>query len=505
VSSLEPAHRVRLHEPEIGAHDVYFRWDVTPASELYQRTDFRLSFPPELDLGAVSRALWWRIALLCLYTHWAFLRPCRVELPVRLGAGEREFWLRLIDNVAVQLEAYGSAPRPGRAAELVDTGPALAPTPLAGEGNRAAIAFSGGKDSLALTALLAELTERPLLVTTTSPVPWSRDQVGVARERALAQIVERLPVDAIEVHSDLRTCWTPNFAAGDGCRLPVNQLSDLPLFQAVTIAVAAAAGARRAFMASETDCQYSVAGDDGRVIQHPEFVGSAATQAALDVLVSRFGLRQGSLTYPLHIPLVQGLLWRRYRALADLQFSCYQAPDGARACSACQKCFQIALITLAEGISPRALGIDPVRVLCAFGDWRLDAPSTYAGPQLHETRSPRHHVVRALRALPTSRFASIVADDSLAREDTRPQEALAVYARLRADALSLSVPPEPGYVAGYLEMVHPDLRDGLRAIFDQHFSPEPSREFAGILARSQALARWIAEPLQRRGRWRFRS
>jgi hypothetical protein len=501
VSTLEPAHRVRLHEPEIDGHDACFRWEVAPASELYQRSDFRLSFPPQLDLHAVPRALWWRIALICLYPHWALLRPCRVELPVALGAAEREFWMRLIDNAAVQLEAYGGTPRPGRAAELVDAGPTLAPAALAGTGDRAAVAFSGGKDSLALSALLAELTERPLLVSTTSPVPWARDYTGVGRDRALAEIVKRLPVDVIEVRSDFRSCYRMNFAARDGCTLGTHLLSDVPLFQAATIAVAAAAGARRTFMASEADCQYNTA-RDGHVIQHVEFVSSAATQAALDALLSGFGLRQGSLTYPLHMPLVQGLLLRRYRALADLQFSCWQAPDGAQACSACAKCFQIALVTLAEGVSPRELGIDPVRVLCAFGDWRLNTPATHAGPRLHETRSSRDHLVRCLQELPTSRVESILTSDALARQDARLGEAFAVYARLRADALSLSTPPALGYVAGFLEMIDADLRGPLRAIFDEHFSPAPAREFAGMLERSQALAGWIAEPLQGRGRSR---
>lgn len=495
VSSPEPAHHVRLHEPEVHAHEVSFQWDITPASELYARTDFRLSFPRQLDLQAVPRALWWRIALICLYPHWALLRPCRVELPVHLGEGEGEFWMRLIDNVAVQLEAYGSAPRPGRAAELVDAGPTLAAVPVGARGTRAAVAFSGGKDSLTLTALLAELTERPMLVTTTSPVAWARDNVGLARARTMAEIARRLPVDVIEVHSDFRTCWSLVLSGRDGCTFGINQLCDLPLFQAVTIAVAAATGTPRVFMASETDCQYNVA-CNGHVVQHPEFLGCAASQAALDSLLAKFGLRHGSLTYPLHMPYVQGLLLRRYGAIADLQFSCWQAPEGTQACSACPKCFQIALVTLAEGVSPREVGIDPVQVLCAFGDWRLDTPPAHGGPQLHEVRSPRHHVVRCLHEMSTERVGSIVASDPVAREDARLGEALAVYARLRADALSMHIPPAPGYVAGFLQMIHPDLRGGLKAIFDQHFSPAPEREFAGIVHRSQALASWIAEPLK---------
>jgi hypothetical protein len=491
---FEQAHRVRVHEPEIGEHEARFRWEVTPATELYHRTDFGLSFPGDLDLTAVPRALWWRIALICLHTHWAVLRPCQVHLPVHLGAGEREFWLRLIDNVAVQLEAYGSAPRPGRAAELVDVGPTLAPVPLAADGTRAALAFSGGRDSLTLAALLCELTERPILVTTTSPVPWARDNVGRAREELLSDIVERAPVELVEVHSDYRTCWRLDFSARDGCRLGVHELSDIPLFQAVTLAVAAASGAGQTFMASEADLQYNAA-RDGEVILHPEFLSCAATQSALDRLVRGFGLRQGSLTYALHRPQVQRLLVRRYRHLAPLQLSCWRAPEGARACNGCGKCFQGTLFLLAEGVSPRSVGIDAIEVLCAYGDWRLDEPPVHEGPALHELRSARHHAVRCLQQTATARVASIFGSDALTADDPRLGEALAVFARMRAEALALSVPPAPGYIAGFLELLEPELCGRVRTIFDQHFSPAPRGEFAEIVGRSRALAAWIGQPL----------
>ncbi|HEX7609518.1 MAG TPA: hypothetical protein VF380_02495, partial [Solirubrobacteraceae bacterium] len=397
-------------------------------------------------------------------------------------------------NVATPLEAYGSAPRAGRAAELVERGPTLAPRPLAGGDGRAAVAFSGGKDSLVLTAMLAELGVPTVLVTATSPVEWSRDQIGNARQRALAGVVERLPVQLLEVTSDFRTCWTPDFAARDGCRLPVNQLTDLPFFQAVTVAAAAATGASRLFMASETDCQYSSV-LEGRVVQHCEFVGSAATQRALDALLSRFGMRQGSLTYPLHMPQVQALLWHRYPDLADLQFSCYQAPEGERACSVCPKCFQIALVMVAEGVAPRELGIDLAAALCSFGHWHLDAPTTYAAPQLHPTRRPRHHVTRILQAVPSARIAALIEADPDGSGESAGREAIAVYERLRGEALPLELPPAPGYLGGYLELIAPDLREGLRAIFEEHFAPAPGAEFAGMVQRSREFANWVARPL----------
>ncbi|HXO06603.1 MAG TPA: hypothetical protein VN880_01145 [Solirubrobacteraceae bacterium] len=69
-----------------------------------------------------------------------------------------------------------------------------------------------------------------------------------------------------------------------------------------------------------------------------------------------------------------------------------------------------------------------------------------------------------------------------------------MYGRMRADALSRAVPRAPGYIGGMLEFVVPELRDGLRAIVDQHFVPADEREFAAIVARARALAGWIAEP-----------
>ena len=491
----EPAHVVRLEEPRIDDDAVVFRWEVTPKTELYSRTEFTMSFPPEIDLSAIPRPLWWRIALICLHTHWVLLRPCRVELPVRLGAGEGELWMRLMDNVRVQLEAYGSPQRAGRAVELMEAGPRLEPVRLETATDRAVAAFSGGKDSLVLSALLAELTERPLLVTITSPVPWARDHVGGARDRAQKEIVQRLPADLLTVSSDFRTCWAIDFSTREGCSLGVHELSDLSLYQSAMIAVAAATGRGRMFIASEADIQYN-ATRDGRVILHREFLSCSVTQGALDALLRGFGLRQSSLTYPLHMPEVQGLLLHRYRHLLDLQFSCWKAPYGTQACSTCSKCFQIALVALAEGVSPWEMGIDPVAALCAFGDWNVDSPPPSGVPRLHETRAARHHIQRRLQELSSAAVAETLTSDPVARDNARLGEALAVYARLRADALALDTPPAPGYFAGLLELVPSDLRKPLRAIFDQYFFTAPTHELTATIERAQALTSWIVEPLQ---------
>lgn len=344
------------------------------------------------------------------------------------------------------------------------------------------------------TGLVAELIGRPLLVNVTSPVSWARDHVGSARERARAEAATRLGVDVVEVRSDFRTAWDLGFSARDGCSLGVHELSDLLLYHGAMAAVAAATGSSHSFMASEADIQYNGA-RDGKVILHPEFLSSAVTQTALDALLRRFGLGKSSLTYPLHMPYVQRLLLGRYRELADLQFSCWQAPEGSQACSACLKCVQIALVTLAERLSPRTVGIEPVRVLRALGDWRLDTARPSGWPTLNESRVARHHIVRSLQQLPTHAAESIIRSDPRDGADVELAEALAVFARLRAEALAWTLPPEPGYVGGFFDFIRPDLRAPLGAIFDQHFPRSPPGEFAPMVARSKALARWISAPL----------
>ena len=480
----------RLYEPQVDRHEVRFAWDVSPPTELYRRTGFRLSFPPELDLTGVPRALWLRIMLICLHAHFALLRPCVVELPARIGAAEREFWERLIDNVAAQLEAYGSTPRPGRATRFVDSGPGAQPERIPTEATRAVVAFSGGKDSMVLSGLAAELTDRPLLVSITSPVPWARDHVGAARERTRSEIARRLPVDVVEVRSDFRTAWDLAFSARDGCTFGVHELSDLPLYHGVLAAVAAARGLGRILMASEADLQYNAA-LGGATILERDPMSCGVMQGALDALWARFGLQQGSLTYPLHVPQVEGLLLRRYRRLADLQFSCWQAPPGEQACSACRKCFGLALLVLAEGVSPRAIGIDPVRALCAFSDWGVNSPRPEPGPALSEYRTGRHHTVRALQQRPTHDVADLLAEE----RDPRREEALAIYARMRAEALAQVVPPAPGYVTDFLDLVHADLRPPLESILAEYFVPTSEPELRAMAKRAKALTNWIAEPL----------
>jgi hypothetical protein len=117
-------------------------------------------------------------------------------------------------------------------------------------------------------------------------------------------------------------------------------------------------------------------------------------------------------------------------------------------------------------------------------------------PPLHPTRRARDKLIRVLQRMPPERVGAILSEDPLSREDPQLGQAIAGYRRLRARSLPHDVPPEPGYVGGFLELIDPELRHRLRAIFDQHFAAAPAQEFAATVNRSRSLARWIAAPLQ---------
>jgi hypothetical protein len=154
--------RVRLLPPRAKDRELLFEWIVEPAQPLYRRTSFRLVFPEPVAVSRLSPTFWWIAALACLHSHWLLLRPCRVELPVTLGAGEREFWLRLLESEAVTLDAHRVPEAPAGAIEITESGPRFEPLSAFPDVGRCAAAFSGGKDSLLQAGLLSEITHLAL-------------------------------------------------------------------------------------------------------------------------------------------------------------------------------------------------------------------------------------------------------------------------------------------------------------------------------------------------------
>jgi hypothetical protein len=81
------------------------------------------------------------------------------------------------------------------------------------------------------------------------------------------------------------------------------------------------------------------------------------------------------------------------------------------------------------------------------------------------------------------------------RGTERATQALAGYERMRSRALAAGVEPEPGYRAGYLQLVDPRHRAGLAAILDECFEREDEALHGDQLQRSLALSDWITAPL----------
>jgi hypothetical protein len=494
---------ITLFTPEIKDHEVTFRWRIEPETTLYRQSQFTLRFPEsaELDLASVPEGLWWTVMLICLHSQWLMLRPCRVLLPVKLRPGEAECWSRLLDAGVTTLEAYRGTTDFERTIEIIEDGPPLnyAPTPAAKAGaTRCATAFSGGKDSLVQTGLLTELTPKPVLVATTSPMPPLEDHITPRRRYILNEIQHRRDVTLIEVESDFRANIDLGFAQSIGYWMSVNELTDTFLYTGSLLAAGVAAGATRLFLASEAQVQENVE-RDGRVVQHNHFMYSAITQGALNAILRPFGLIHGSLISSLHSFQAQELLWTRYDELCDLQYSCWRTKTGEMMCNHCGQCLRIALCALALGKRASRMGADWSILLNEMRDWRpkrLDKSPEAAMPTEIVSDQLHSQVVRDLRAVSWRDIAQTIARDK-PWDLLRPRgwKAIASFHKLQREAAAGDVQPRPGYRAGYLRLVDPLLKAPLERIYDEHFDSADESTYTDALGRSERMIKWITEPV----------
>ena len=486
---------IRIETPVVGRDSVTFRWSVDPPTELYTRTEFTITFPESVDVAALPETLWWTVAFLCLHPHWMLLRPCRVEIPVRLGAGVAETWLRLTDVGIATLESLRGGSATQRRIDIVE-GDRELPTPVAlPDRGRCATAFSGGKDSLLQAALLAELTVDPLLVATTSPMAPFHDHVSERRGVVFREIVRRRPVTFVEVATDARSMMFNSFpGTAAGYPLSVSELSDAFLYFSNLLVVAIAHGATHLFVASEAEVQENSL-VDGRLVQHPHFMYSVVTQRAISALIAPLGVRYSTLTAPLHADSVQRLLWTRYRDLADLQYSCWNVPPGKSACSACTQCLRIALTAVAADDDPQRMGVELADVFVANAAWQPRDLALAAAPTDRVRAIVHAHIVENLRTLSSERVLRLITHDDPAKlEAPHTREALLAFQTLRSRAQA-----RPQTSIGWrplaLDAVDELLRDRVAAIYAGAFVAESESEYRGVVERGRATAAWIVEPL----------
>jgi hypothetical protein len=489
----------RLEPPSVSKNTVSFRWSVAPRTSLYRATRFDLRFPESVEIASLPESLWWRIAILCLHSHWALLRPCRVELPARLVEGEAESWMRLIDAEVATLEAQRGTSDFGRTIEFRGEGPPLPPLPSLPENRRCASAFSGGKDSLLQAALLCELAGDPILVATTSPMPPMRDHETARRADVFRELAKRRRVSFVEVHSDFRATWDNGFARSLGYPVWVTEITDTFLYLSALVAVGMAKGVRHLFLASENEVQ-STMERDGRTIQHTHCMYSVATLRAIEALLRPSNIVLSSTSAALRSAQVELLLQARYGDVWDLQYSCHDVGIDGAPCSRCSKCFRAALSALACGGSPRSLGIDLATLLPAMRHWTPPpgrASRTETHPGLTAQADLARQIVEYLAEIPASRVLSELRRSRPGGVTVREKaRALFAFGRIRRRVSGRRSRSAPGYDAGFLAAADPIVRDGLETIFSTHFPADESPAAGEVFRRSDALSRWIAEPLR---------
>lgn len=485
---------IRVSAPEIGRREVRFRWRVTPASALYRAEEFTMELPPNFSAGRVPTEVWLFVAMTCLHTHWALLRPCRVQLPFSLGEDLLEFWARLLDAEILTLEVYRGTRDFRRRIVLHGEGPELPPAGVLARGSGCAAAFSSGKDSLLQSGLLEELVGPPLLVATTSPLPGTEDHGSIRRREVLAKMSRRMAL--VEVRSDFREAWSNSFSRELGYSVAVNEIADTFLYFASLLAVASHEGIARVYLASETEVQEN-AEVEGRTVQHPHFMYSAATQRALSAVIERWGLRYGSLHYPLRSSQIQRLLWTRFPEIAPLQYSCWKATAQEAACCRCSQCLRTAFGILSAGRDPALVGIDLGQLLREMREW---APSCGIADSFRDCL-PEEVVRRDLHSQALRLFGETGPDAVQSRLSASGGEssrrlAVEAYEAMRANLARFPMPDPPRYRPGFLRLVEDDSRARLSAICEENFPAEPVALHAAQVERSMELTRWITLPLE---------
>ena len=483
-------YKIELYAPEIQGHTVNYRWSVEPATSLYTRCCFQMTFPLSLDLSRVPSRLWWDILLICLHQHWLLLRPCQIKLPLKLSEPEKGFWLQLLQNAADTLETTRTETRPTQplGVDIICGGLEVPHAKIAGLGY--GTAFSSGKDSLLQAALLFELTERPLLVTTTSPLPPLADHKTARRREIFSEIGKRRDIVFVEVVSDFRSIWDNGFAGQNGYAIAVNELTDTFLYMSSLLATGAALGRTRLFLASEAEVQEN-AEVGGKIIQFPHYMYSAATQRALARYLEPYGLRFGSLIWPLYSVQVQQLLWARYGDLSDLQYSCWRVEEGQATCSRCEQCLRIAMTALAAGHNPERMGIDLTRLMSYSSEWTPIRPpsSSSSMPMTQVGQRARNVIVGGIKRTSSLQLALIALSAQPLRVfSTDTWRMLAAYGRLRNRVHELPGTPDPGIREAFLEWLDPDLRDRLISIYTTYFPLERKSQHSEIFERSRTLA-----------------
>ncbi len=479
---------VRFRPLEMTQSEVRVTWTVEPTSIIYDRTNFKLDFGASLDPRSLPLGLWWTVVLLILHSHWNLLRPCRIHLPFSLAANEIEFWLRLLDQERVTIEYLRGTQDFDRTIEIESEGPVLLNNDTQSSSvDRWATAFSGGKDSLLQTALLCEMTQRPLLVNTQAPMPPLIDNTWPFRDRTLSEISRRRDVELVVVKSDLRTCWSHYEVPHKlGYPFSMGLLADPFLVTANTLAVAASRGIRSLTLASEIEesHQHSY---HGRISFDESNMGYALPLIrSIDRFLRCSGMNLSSLLTPFNHFQIETLVRKRYADLADLQISCFwmDKPD-ERSCSRCTKCLRIAIILMAIGEDPASLGIDLNKMFTPPYDY--DPSKVLLGGLTIPHAASMIDRLSARRYFPRRGL--------LERLSLRDSQALREFNKVADVLVPLKGPAADATHLGYFQFIPEIFRERIKAISLEFWPEIDNRVYTPDETTISAMVDWITATL----------
>lgn len=492
---------IRLDEPRIDGQRVHFTWRSTPTCDIWLRQSFFLEFPDSVDLSQVPEGLWPRVMMLCLYGQWTLIDASRVVLPRQLPPEEIEVWQRMVDAGVWTNEANNQlagdsslVQRTSRRCEIVCEGPQAAPlTTTHSPGDLCVASFSGGRDSLTQLAILRELGTLPLLVMTRSEREGSIEFETERFEYVTAEAARRTGAELIEVRSDLRRIVDNFNWRAARYQLAVTEMTDICLYFANCLVVAAARGAGTIYLASESEIQTS-ARVDGMVIQSLHSIYAEVVHRSLTELFAAGGIAFRNMLGSLEHPQIHRLLALRYGELRDLQYSCYDQAEGEDVCCRCYNCFKMSLCLLNDGIEPSEVGLDLERVLAARRDWvPYGDNSAHAVGLVGPVYSRRldDHLLRRLRAMTLEDVERLAPGGHLS------DRARGDYERLRATAFSFDEPePESGYLGAYVDLLPEPTAARLHEILGELFERDDSERGRQLLNNTVLLSSWITGPMR---------
>jgi hypothetical protein len=479
--------QVKFSPLEFTDSQVKVKWTVHPESIIYRQTSFTLDFGAALDPRTLPLKLWWTVVLLTIHSHWNLLRPCRVVLPVSLSAGEIEYWQRLLDLQRVTLEKYRGTADFERTIEIACDGPVLAEENLPSPVERWATAFSGGKDSLVQTALLCELTERPLLVNVSSPMPPLIDNDWPYRDRTMNEIVRRRDVELVIVKSDLRNIW-PHYEIPHklGYQLSMGLLGDTHFYIAIMFAVAASRGVRRLSLAVEIENDQSEDYHGRTAFYDFNTTYALPLLMIIDRLLNRFGMEFGSLLIPFNHYQIEKLIRKRYADLADLQISCFwMEKPTERSCSRCAKCIRIAMLLLSMGEDPATLDIDLTRMFTP--PYNYDPIKTMLGGRTMAYAAAKIDKSAARQFFPVGNLLErlVRREPQAFREFKQVVDGFAAYTKPEIEMTHLE----------YFRYIPEALRDRIKAISLQYWPDCDQTTYVPNPLRIDPLVEWVTQTL----------